>query len=96
MTPFLREVKGGVEIDLLVQPRASRSRVVGEHGGRLKVQLTSPPVDGRANEALLDLLADRLELPRRELELVFGATGRRKRVLVRGLSLERIEERLTR
>ncbi|HZN91656.1 MAG TPA: DUF167 domain-containing protein, partial [Myxococcales bacterium] len=48
-------MEGGVELLVQVQPRASRSRVVGEHGGYLKVQLAAPPVDGAANAALLEL-----------------------------------------
>ena len=71
-----------VDIDLLVVPRASQSRVVGLHGDRLRVQLAAPPVDGAANDALLDLFAERLDLPRARLLLVRGATGKRKTLRV--------------
>ncbi|MEI7705505.1 MAG: DUF167 domain-containing protein, partial [Deltaproteobacteria bacterium] len=62
--PWLREVPGGVVLEVLVQPRASRTRVVGEHDGRLKVQLAAPPVDGEANEALVAFLAGKLRVRR--------------------------------
>jgi uncharacterized protein (TIGR00251 family) len=66
------------ELDVQVVPRASQSRIVGPHAGRLKVQLAAPPVDGAANAALIDLLADTLELPRAQIELLRGHTGKRK------------------
>ena len=53
VSAFARDVAGGAVLELLVQPRSSRSRVVGEHDGRLSIQLAAPPVDGEANAALL-------------------------------------------
>nr|WP_276082598.1 DUF167 domain-containing protein [Nannocystis poenicansa] len=82
----VREHARGCELDVLVAPRAARSQLVGLHDGRLKVQLAAPPVDGAANEALRELLADRLEVPASALEIARGATGRRKTVRVAGLS----------
>jgi uncharacterized protein len=82
---FLQERPDGLELSVLVQPRASRSRVVGEHDGQLKVQLAAPPVQGAANEALQELLADVLGVPRRAVRLVAGETSRRKRVHVTGV-----------
>jgi hypothetical protein len=89
--PWLVAVEGGVELLVAVQPRASRSRVAGEHGGRLKVQLAAPPVDGAANAALQELLADLLGVPRRQVALVSGETSRRKRVRVLGVDAARAE-----
>jgi uncharacterized protein (TIGR00251 family) len=79
-------VPGGVELLVLVQPRASRTRVVGEHDGRLKVALSAPPVDGAANEALVDFLADALGVRRAEIALLDGQASRRKRLTVRGVA----------
>jgi uncharacterized protein len=59
--------------------------VVGEHGGLLKIQLAAPPVDGAANDALLEFLANRLGITRRSIQLVWGHTGRRKRLRIEGL-----------
>jgi len=84
MPAWLREVQGGVELDLLVQPRASRSRVLGEHGDRLKVALAAPPVDGEANRELAELLAAALGVHRADVALLRGDAGRRKTVRVAG------------
>ena len=84
--PWLSAVEGGVELAVLVQPRASRSRVVGEHAGLLKIQLAAPPVDGAANDALVELLSEVLGVPRRAVRLVAGETSRRKRVRVDGVA----------
>ena len=89
--PWLKEVPGALELAVLVQPRASRTRVVGEHDGMLKIQLAAPPVEGEANAALLEFLARRLGVPRRQVMLVAGDTSRRKRVRVEGLGAEQAE-----
>jgi uncharacterized protein (TIGR00251 family) len=83
---WARDVAGGAELDLLVQPRASRTRAVGEHGGRLKLQLAAPPVDGEANAALIAFLAEALGVRKGDVALVRGDTGRRKTVRVAGVS----------
>jgi hypothetical protein len=85
VSEFARDAAGGAVLELLVQPRASRTRVVGEHDGRLKIQLAAPPVDGEANAALLAFLAGALRVKRGDLALLAGETGRRKRVRVSGV-----------
>jgi uncharacterized protein (TIGR00251 family) len=85
---FARVVPGGVELLVLVQPRASRTKVLGEHDGRLKIALAAPPVDGEANAALIDYLRELLGVRKADVELLDGQTGRRKRLLVRGEALE--------
>lgn len=85
MPAWLTPVPGGAELSVLVQPRASRSRVVGEHGDQLKIQLAAPPVDGEANAALIELVAKRCGVPKRAVTLVSGETSRRKRVRVEGV-----------
>lgn len=84
MSAAIREVNGGVELDVVVVPRASRSRIVGLHGDRIKVQLAAPPVDGAANEELVALFAAVLDIPARAITLVRGATSKRKTVRVDG------------
>jgi uncharacterized protein len=83
---WLRDLAGGVELDVLVQPRASRTRVIGEHDGRLKIQLAAPPVDGEANAALVAFLADALGVRKGDVAIVRGDTGRRKTVRIAGPS----------
>jgi len=86
MAAFVHSVADGVEVDVVVQPRASRSRLAGEHDGRLKVALAAPPVDGAANDALVELLADILGVARRQVCLERGRTSRRKTVRITGVS----------
>ena len=73
-----------------VQPRASRSEVVGTHGAALKVRLLAPPVDGAANEALVTLLAEELGVPRRDVRIVQGATSRAKVVEIEGKTADAV------
>ncbi|HTN53114.1 MAG TPA: DUF167 domain-containing protein [Anaeromyxobacter sp.] len=82
--PWAADGPGGAVLELLVQPRASRTRVVGEHDGRLKLQLAAPPVDGEANAALVEFLAAALSLRKADVAIVRGETGRRKTVRVAG------------
>lgn len=84
----------GVELAILVQPRASRTEVVGPQGDALKVRLAAPPVDGEANEELIRCLAKALGVPKRAVTILSGATGRRKRVRVVGVEVEVAKERL--
>jgi uncharacterized protein (TIGR00251 family) len=86
--PWVRADAAGVTLDILVQPRASRSRVLGVHADRLKIQLAAPPVDGEANAALVELLASVLGVRKSDVEILRGDTGRRKTVRVAGVSLE--------
>jgi hypothetical protein len=92
--PWARDGAGGAVLEVLVQPRASRSRLVGEHGGRLKVALAAPPVDGRANEALVELLAGLLGVRRAEVTIAAGEAGRRKTIRVSGVSAAEARARL--
>jgi hypothetical protein len=77
-----------------VTPRAGRDEVVGWQGDELRVRLRTPPVDGRANAALVGLLASRLNVPPSSIELVSGATARVKRLRVEGLSGPELRRRL--
>jgi hypothetical protein len=92
MAEWLREVPGGVCLEVLVQPRASRTRVVGVHDGRLKIQLAAPPVDGEANAALVEFLAGALGVRRSDVAIERGETGRRKTVRVAGGTLARASD----
>jgi uncharacterized protein (TIGR00251 family) len=91
---WLRAAGDAVTLELLIQPRASRTRVVGEHDGRLKLQLAAPPVDGEANAALVAFLAGALGVRRAQVTVVRGEAGRRKAVRVVGVTAERVEAAL--
>ena len=77
-----------------IRPGASRAGVVGRHGTSWKVRVTAPPEHGKANEALLDLLAETLAIRRANVELVAGAGSRDKVVVLRGLDEGEAERRL--
>ena len=79
-----------VRVAVHVQPRASRSEIVGVHGAALKVRLQAPPVDGAANEALVRLLAEALKVPERSVRVVAGATSRSKVVEVDGTTADAV------
>jgi uncharacterized protein (TIGR00251 family) len=83
-----------VVVAVYVQPRASRTAIAGIHDGRLKVALRAPPVDGKANVELLRYVALILEVPKRDVSMLAGATGRRKRILVKGVALAEVASRL--
>ncbi|ABC80862.1 DUF167 domain-containing protein [Anaeromyxobacter dehalogenans] len=83
---WARDEGGAAVLEILVQPRASRTRAVGEHDGRLKIQLAAPPVDGAANAALVEFLAVALGVRRADVALLRGEAGRRKTVRVAGIT----------
>jgi uncharacterized protein (TIGR00251 family) len=74
-----------VVVKVHVTPRASRSAVKGIHGGRLKVTLDAPPVDGAANEALIRLFSKLLGVSKRDVRIVQGEASRQKTLMVRGV-----------
>jgi uncharacterized protein (TIGR00251 family) len=90
----LRTRDGALEIPLLVVPGSSRDRILGEHDGRLRVAVSAPPERGAANRAVAALLARTLGVRRQCIELVSGATSRRKDVRVEGLSEDDARRRL--
>ena len=84
----------GAVLRVRAQPRARRARLVGEHGGALKVAITEPPEKGKANEAVAQLLASQLALPRSQLTLIAGETSKEKRFLVAGVAPAELRTRL--
>ncbi len=83
---FAKDVADGCTLSVRVHPGARKNGVTGVHAGALKISLTAPPVDGKANEAVIAFLADALHLPRARVALVAGATSRAKMVRITGKS----------
>jgi uncharacterized protein len=81
-------------LEVKVIPGASRDEVAGTMGNAVKIKLRAPPVEGRANEALVEFLAERLDLPRRAISLVHGDTSRQKLLHIEGLDLAAVRTRL--
>ena len=71
-----------------VVPRASKSEVVGQHNGSLRVRIAAPPVDGAANDELVRVLAKTFSVPRREVSIISGQSGRLKQVRIAGVNAE--------
>ncbi|HEX4646259.1 MAG TPA: DUF167 domain-containing protein [Verrucomicrobiae bacterium] len=94
LSAFLRAVSDGVLLSVKLQPRASANEICGQLGPELRVKVTAPPVDAAANEALLRLLAETLDWPRRRVELTRGHTSRHKVVKLHGLSAEAVAAKL--
>ena len=85
----------GATVAVRAQPGARKNAVVGEQAGALKMAVTAPPEDGRANEALVELLKDALGVKRSQIELLSGQTARNKVFLVRGLTADRLTAAIT-
>ena len=89
MSDWLRVAADGrLTLTLHIQPGAKKTEVAGEHGDALKIRLAAPPVDGKANAALLAFIAERLGVPKSAVTLKSGPTSRRKVVEVEGASAE--------
>jgi len=77
---------------VFVQPRASRNQFCGIHEGELKLRLTSPPVDGAANECCREFLAKKLKVPKSAVTLISGDSSRHKRIRIAGATTQQIEQ----
>ncbi|MDZ4200175.1 MAG: DUF167 domain-containing protein [Kiritimatiellia bacterium] len=91
----IMDVEGGCLLTARIVPRASRSEVVGLEAEFVRIRLQAPPVEGKANRALVDFLSDRLQLPRRAVQLISGEKSRMKRVQIAGLSAQETRARLS-
>ena len=83
-----------IVIKVKVLPRSSRTEIAGRENDVYKVKLTDPPVEGRANKALIAFLAEKLGVPKRDIEMVSGKTGRLKTIRIRGLTAGEIAQAL--
>lgn len=90
LSPLLRESSAGVLIPCWIQPRASKNSIAGIHGDAVKISLTAPPVDGKANAELCKFFADILDLPKSAITLESGQTSRNKRILIKNLTSKTI------
>ncbi len=85
-TLIIRETKNGLSFDIHVNPHASKACIAGIADGTLKVKVTAPPVEGAANEACILLLSKKLGLRKSQMTISAGARGRKKTILVSGIS----------
>lgn len=94
MDDFARDVADGCTVSVRVHPGARRNAVSGVHDGAVKISLTTAPVDGRANEALIAFVTELLGIPRGRVSLVSGMTGRAKVLRVTGKSAAEVRAAL--
>jgi uncharacterized protein (TIGR00251 family) len=90
----IRDTDRGATFAIRVQPRASRNAVAGEMDDALKLALTAPPVEGKANEACVEFLANLLKVPRSSVTIASGESSRNKVIRITGLSAGQVEQRL--
>lgn len=91
---FAEDVGDGCMLSVRVRPGAKKNDIAGIHAGAVKISLTTPPVDGRANEALIEFLAERLRMPRARISLLTGAASRMKRLRITGKSAAEVQAAL--
>jgi uncharacterized protein (TIGR00251 family) len=89
---LITETKEGIALTVRVTPRSSKSKIVGEIDGVLKIKLKSPPVDGAANEELIRLLSKTLGVARSGVAIIAGEASRTKRISMTGISGARFTE----
>lgn len=90
----IRDTPAGATLTVKVHARARRNAVIGEVGDALKIALTAPPVEGKANEACIAFLAELLDVPRSSITIAAGETSRNKLIRVAGLSAVEVGKRL--
>ena len=91
---IVQDTKAGAILSVHVQPKASTTECVGIHGDALKIRIAAPPVDGAANDELIRFLAHRLSIRSTSVRIHSGASGRHKRVLVKGATAQFVLARL--
>jgi uncharacterized protein (TIGR00251 family) len=91
----IRDTPAGATFAVKVKPRAKKNALMGEVGNAMKLALTAPPTDGRANEACIEFFANLLDVPRSSITIASGETSRNKVIRVAGLSADDIRQRYT-
>ena len=90
----LRETRNGITFAVKVHPRAGKNAVTGAVGEALKPSLTAPPVDGKANHAVIDFFTGLFEIPRSSVTIASGATSKQKVIRITGVPVETVQRRL--
>ena len=91
---IVQETKAGAVLSVHIQPKASTTECVGIYGDAIKIRVAAPPVDGAANDELIRFLARQLSIPSTSVRIQSGASGRHKRVLIKGATAQLVMARL--
>ena len=93
--PYVQTLpNGSLLLKIIVQPKASKNEITGLHNDALKLRLTTPPIEGRANKAVIAFLAKRLHLPKSSISIKSGLQNRNKQVLILGCNEENVRQLL--
>jgi len=92
---WIRELSEGLLISINVQPRSSKTEIIGMHENSLKIKLTSPPVEGAANSLLIRFIAKELGISKSRIDLKSGEKSRKKKLIIKGCSKEEVIQKLT-
>jgi uncharacterized protein (TIGR00251 family) len=90
----VHQISSGVTFAVRIHPRAKKNAITGEVGGAVKVSLTAPPIEGRANEACVEFFAKLLEVPRSSVTIASGQSSRNRTIRVSGLSAGEVRKRI--
>jgi uncharacterized protein (TIGR00251 family) len=90
----IREISSGVSFAVKLQPKASKTAIIGELDGALKISVNAPPVEGRANDALVRFVAELLKVARSSVTIAAGASSRNKVIRVEGVTADQVRWRL--
>lgn len=90
----LKQTTKGITFSIKVQPRARKNAITGRVGDALKLSLTAPPVEGKANQAVIDFLAEFFDIPRSSITIANGATSRLKLIRIATANLQALQQRL--
>ncbi len=90
----IADTSEGASFSIRVHPRAKKNAITGEVGDALKLSLTTPPIEGRANDACIEFFAKLLRVPRSSVTIASGLTNRNKVIRVAGLTAAQVRERL--
>ncbi len=91
---MIKQLPGGVQISLHVLPNAPKSQIIGEHNGALKIKIKAPPVDGKANEAIVEFFSRLLKVSKSSIEILKGDKSKAKKILIHGLTVEVVQSHL--
>lgn len=90
---WIQKTKDGIIIKIHVVPNSSKTQIVGDHGDRLKIKIKAPPVDGKANEEVIDFLCEKLGIKKNQAELLTGQASKSKNILLKieNIDLKKLE-----
>jgi uncharacterized protein (TIGR00251 family) len=91
---YARDTPDGCTLQTRIHPGARKNAITGTHNAALKISLTTPPIEGRANEALIAFLADQLRIPKSRIALITGTTSRSKTLRITGKSAAEVQAAL--